>query len=184
MNVAGTPTRGYALHRYQEALHQAEGFVEAAAKAARAGKAYTSTDEDRALAKALTRRRLVHPGKLKECVEYLKEAGWLPDVPSFAEVVAQRGLLPRTQIKAVLTECRQNALRANRAYGACAARLGFVEEETAEEILWEMGTEVCSLALPTVLMDRGIIQKEQHKRIMESLRGSGGADASTGAAPP
>lgn len=164
----------YALGKYQAAVKKAEEFVQKAQEAVQNAKPYTQTPQDAHVEKAVADKHMVSPSRLKECTEFLAAAAWLPDTPSLAQVLVQKGYLAKEQATAILPQQRKPASNVNESYAAVAVRLGLVTQAQAGECLKLVGTKQTALVLPRVLAKRGYIKQEQHTAIMKALRGKSG----------
>jgi hypothetical protein len=174
----------YSARRLAEVLKDAERFVDRAMRAVDREVEYAAPEADVLLGRTVTRRGLVSEAQVRECVESLKAAAWLPEPPTLADVLDRRGLVPKAQSEAILAEFRKYAAQINRAYAAAAVRLGFVSREAVDECLWEVGPDALSLTLPHKLSDRRLITPAQHATVMAELRHKpGDAKPSAGAQP-
>lgn len=163
--------KAFALGKYSKAVKEAEDFVRRAqANRARVPREHVSTRFDVLLFRTLARRGLLDAKRLKECGDYLYEAAWLPGRVTLREVIEQRGYLPRDQIKAIVKELIETAIEMNQAYGEVAVRLGYVTDDEVESALKEIDETQATFALPRTLAKRGLINKDQHRRVTAQLR--------------
>jgi len=165
----------YALGKYQAAVKKADEFVQKAQETVKSDKPYTQTAQDANLAKVVASKRLVSPSKLKECTEFLKAAAWLPEIPSLAQVLVQKGYVSKEQLKELLPQKRKPAAKINESYAAAAVRLGVVPQDKVDECMKGVGPDQKALVLHRLLAKRGHLKQEQHTAIMKELRAQASA---------
>ena len=170
--VSKALAKAFALGKYSKAVKEAEDFVRRAqANPERVRREHISTRFDVLLFRTLARRGLLEPNKLNECRDYIRAAAWLPDRVPLRDVIERRGYLPRRQLKEIVEELVKTAEEMNQAYGVVAVRLGYVTDEQVESALDEIDHAQATFVLPRMLAKRGLISREQHRRVTAQLRG-------------
>ena len=180
-STSKTQTKEYALDRYQAAVERATEFAERARHAAAENKDYVATAGNVLLVREVARRELVDRKKLEECRAFLRTASWLPEPPSMADVLEQRGYLSNEQIREILSGILQASAKINQAYAALALSLGFATQEQVDECSNALGFDKTTLVLSHELLSHGYITPEQNAAVMKQLRGR---TASKAAAAP
>ena len=169
--VSKALVKGYAQGRLLEAVRSAEDFVNRAQEALRghapprAGNSF-----DALLARTLVRRGLLRAAQLKECLDDLAAARWLPVPVPLREAILRRGFVDKKRMDAVVAELVETAAEMNRAYGETAVRMGYVSDQQMQDCLSEVDPAQAKFALPRICKQRGLIDQEQHERIAQHLR--------------
>ena len=178
--------RKYAMDRYEVTIERAQAFAAEAKESVKEDKPYAETPEDAFVAKAVADNHLTSPSKLKECTDFLQAAGWLPGVPSLAEVLGEKGYVDKEKLRELLSQRQEQPKppqkpqeaqapqggpgRLNEVYATIAVRLGFATKEQATECLKEVTPGETSLAVHRIMAKHHYINQEQHAAVVKELR--------------
>ena len=182
--------RKYAMDRYEAAIGKAQKFAAEAQESVKADKPYAETPEDAFVAKAVADGHLTSPSKLKECTDFLHVAGWLPNVPSLAQVLEEKGYVDKEKLGELLAQHQPQPAkpaqkpqkppgapapaggpgRLNEVYATLAVRLKFVTREQATECLREVTPGETTLTVHRILAKHHYINQEQHAAVIKDLK--------------